>query len=100
FGPVQSLAPRRAAKVLLALAMLEALMSIVDGLTGWNLWHDTAWQHEARRAVATLGDPAALGTFIGMGIVLALGVLVWSGPRQLRPLAVGTVAVGLPGLFF
>ena len=49
---------------------------------------------------ATLGDPAALGTFIGMGIVLALGVLVWKGPRQLRPLAIGTVAVGLPGLFF
>jgi O-antigen ligase len=85
-------------KVLLALAMLEGLMSIIDGLTGWNLWHDTRLQHE--RAVATFGDPAALGTFIGMGIALALGVLVWSGPRQLRLLAIGTVAVGLPGLFF
>ena len=50
--------------------------------------------------MATLGDPASLGAFIGMGIVLALGILVWNGPRQLRPLAVGTVAVGLPGLFF
>jgi O-antigen ligase len=98
FGPLQSLASSRLVKMLLALAMLEALMSIVDGLTHWNLWHDTGWQHE--RAVATLGDPAVLGTFIGMGIVLALGVLVWSGPRQLRPLAIGTVAVGLPGLFF
>jgi O-antigen ligase len=98
FGPVQSLASSRLIKMLLALGMLEALMSIVEGLTGWNLWNDTGWQHE--RAVATLGDPADLGTFIGMGIVLALGVLVWSSPRQLRPLAIGMIAVGLPGLFF
>jgi O-antigen ligase len=101
FGPLLSLTPTRLIRVLLVLAMLEALMSIVDGLTGWNLWHDTAWQSEtARRAVATLGDPASLGTFVGMGVVLALSILVWRGPPQLRPLAVGTIAVGLPALFF
>jgi O-antigen ligase len=101
FGPVRSLAPRRVVKVLLALAIIEALMSVIDGLVGWNLWHDANGQeHGLRRAVATFGDPAALGTFIGMGVVLAVGVLVLSGPRQLRPLAIGTVAVGLPGLFF
>jgi O-antigen ligase len=98
FGPVKSLAPRRVAKLLLVLAALEAVMSIIDGVVGWNLWHDTSWQHE--RAVATLNDPAALGTFIGMGFALAVGVLVWRGPRELRPLAVAMVAVGLPGLFF
>jgi O-antigen ligase len=101
FGPLRSLAPSRLVGVLIALALLEALMSIIDGLTGWNLWHDTSWQRgNTARAVATLGDPASLGTFIGMGIVLALCVLVWNGPPHLRRLAVGTVAVGLPGLFF
>jgi O-antigen polymerase len=101
FGPLRSLAPSRLVGVLIALALLEALMSIIDGLTRWNLWHDTSWQRgNATRAVATLGDPASLGTFIGMGVVLALCVLVWNGPPQLRRLAVGMVAVGLPGLFF
>jgi O-antigen ligase len=50
--------------------------------------------------VATLASPATLGAFIGMGIVLALSVLVWAGPVRLRRLAFATILAGFPGLFF
>jgi O-antigen ligase len=78
----------------------EGGMSILDGLTGWNLWHDTSWQNGESRAVATLGNPAVLGTLLGMGIVLAVAILVWNGPARLRTLAIITLTVGLPGLYF
>ena len=35
--------------------------------------------------MATLGSPAALGTFIGMGVVLAVSILVWNGPSRNSP---------------
>ena len=44
--------------------------------------------------------PGALGTFIGMGVVLAVSILVWNGPGRIHRLAVVTIVVGLPGLFF
>ena len=75
-GPGGSVSLETLIALLLALATLEALMSIVDGLTGWNLWHDVYAPEGIRRSVATLGSPAALGTFIGMGVVLAASILV------------------------
>ena len=44
--------------------------------------------------------PPGLGTFIGMGVVLAVSILVWNGPNPIHRLAVVTIVVGLPGLFF
>jgi O-antigen ligase len=99
-GPGGSFSFERLIALLLVLATLEALMSIVDGLTAWNLWHDVYAAEGIRRAVATLGSPAPLGTFIGMGVVLALSILVWNGPSRIHRLAVVTIVVGLPGLFF
>ena len=87
----------------MTLATIEALMGIVDGLTKWNLWHDTGWQGSTlgtSRAVATLGNPAVLGSFIGFGVLLAIALLVWDGPRQLRRLAVVTIVVSIPGMYF
>jgi O-antigen ligase len=100
FGPLRSSVRERVVAVVMTLATIEALMSIVDGLTGWHLWQDTGYPGPPRRAVATLTEPGVLGTFIGIGIVLAIAVLVWQGPRQLRRLAVVTIVVGFPGLFF
>jgi O-antigen ligase len=100
FGPIGSLSWESVTSVLLALSALEALMSIVDGLTAWNLWQDAGWQQGLPRAVATLANPAVLGTFIGIGIVLALAVLVWGAPApHLRKLAIATIVLGLPGIF-
>ena len=63
FGPIGSLTRERVIGVLLALCLIEAGMSIVDGLAGWNLWDDDGWQFEGeRRAVATLALPAGLGS--------------------------------------
>jgi O-antigen ligase len=102
FGPLRSNVRERVVAVVLTLATIEAFMSIVDGLTGWNLWHDNRSYpgYGTRRAVATLADGAVLGTFIGIGVVLAIAVLVWQGPRQLRRLAMVTIVMGLPGMFF
>jgi O-antigen ligase len=102
FGPVESVTPLRLAKLLLILSTIEAVMSIVDGLTGWNLWNDkySTSATAVRRSLATLGSPAVLGAFIGMGVVLALSVLVWGGPGALRRIAAANIALGLPGLFF
>jgi O-antigen ligase len=100
FGGTKSLTAPRAIRLLLVLSTLEALMSIVDGVTGWNLWHHVYAQGGIRRATATLGTPPSLGSFIGIGAVLGLAVLVWNGPRQLRRLAIANLALGIPGLYF
>ena len=103
FGPLRSNIQERVVGAVMALATIEALMSIVDGLTKWNLWHDTSWQGSAvgtSRAVATLASPGVLGGFIGIGVVLATALLVWDGPRQLRRLAVVTIVVSFPGMYF
>jgi O-antigen ligase len=99
FGPVGSLTWQNITAVLLGVAALVGVMSVMDALTGWNLWQDTGWREGLPRAVATLGNPAVLGTFIGMGVVLALAVLVWGGPERLRTLAITTIVLGLPGIF-
>jgi O-antigen ligase len=99
-GPIGSLSWESIAGVALVVAVTEGSMSIIDGLTGWNLWHDADWQGAQSRAVATLGNPAVLGTLLGMGIVIASAILVWNGPARLRPLAIVTLLVGFPGLYF
>jgi O-antigen ligase len=80
--------------------VLEGAMSIIDSLTGWNLWHDYLWRVGEARSVATLNNPAVLGAFLGMGIMLAVAVLVWQGPPRLRTAAVAAIALGLPGVYF
>lgn len=88
------------AKVLLAAAALQAAMAIVEWPTHWNLWHDTSWQRGGDlRSIATLGNPAVTGAVIGVGIVVALAVLCWRGPVQLRRLAIVMLLFGFPGLY-
>ena len=100
FGPIGALSATSVVAMVLVVTLVEAAMSIVDGATRWNLWHDTGWQTGEARAVATLANPAVLGTLLGMGIVLALAILVWNGPAPLRKLAIATIVVGFPGLYF
>lgn len=100
FGPIGSLSWEKIAAVLLMVCTLEALMGIVDSLTGWNLWNDnTGWREGVPRAVATLVNPGILGAFVGMGVVFALSLLVWGGPERLRTVAIVTIILGVPAVF-
>lgn len=88
------------ARVLLAVAAIQAAMAIVEAPTHWNLWHDTTWQRAGDfRSIATLGNPAVTGAVIGVGIVVALAVLCWRGPFELRRLAIVMLLLGFPALY-
>jgi O-antigen ligase len=88
------------ARVLLLVASLQAVMAIIELPTHSNLWHDTSWQvPSGSRSIATLGNPALTGAVIGIGIVVALAVLSWRGPVELRRLAIVMLLVGFPGLY-
>jgi len=85
----------------LAAAALQAAMSIVEYVTGRNLWDDYRWRRAGdMRSVATLANPALLGAFIGVGMVIALAVLCWDGPQRLRRLSIAVLVLGPPGLIF
>jgi O-antigen ligase len=87
-------------RVLLLTAALQSVMAIVEAPTHWNLWHDTSWQQAGDvRSIGTLGNPGVTGAVIGIGIVVALAVLCWRGPFQLRRLAITMLLVGFPALY-
>jgi O-antigen ligase len=102
FGPGIAFAPRGIYVALLGAALVQAVMAIVEIATGWNLWGDYGWlTHEGgARASGTLANPAVLGMLLGCGIVFAVAVLSWGGPRALR--TPSWIAIGLctPALFF
>jgi O-antigen ligase len=99
-GPGAALPREKVVLVLIGGAALQGVLALVELATHWNLWGFTAWQEAAgpARAVSTLANPGILGMFLGVGIVQALAVLTWGGPRSLRRLSVLTLIVGVPGL--
>jgi O-antigen ligase len=101
-GPTTPRLAARVCRALLAGASLVAAMAVVEGVTGWNLWHDTFyWRgHGISRAVATLANPAVLGTFLAMAVAMALAILLWNGPESLRRPSKWFIALSLPALFF
>ncbi len=102
FWPGRAFSAVRLCGAVLAAAALQAALSIIEAGTGRNLWSDFGWHRagQAQRSIGTLTNPALLGAFIGVGIVVALAVLCWNGPRQLRPPAIVVLVLGLPGLMF
>lgn len=99
FGPGASIPYRSIAAVLMLGALLQSLLTIVEWRTSWNLWDDPSWRDVAvPRPISTLANPAILGMFIGVGVVVALAVLAWRGPRSLRLLSIVMLAVGVPAL--
>jgi O-antigen ligase len=101
FGPVGPDPVRRVVRALLIGAVALSVMALVEARTGWNLWHDNDWHHgTVSRSVATLANPAVLGTFLGIALVLAVSVLAWRGPQDLRRLAWTVVAAAPAGLLF
>ena len=91
----------RLAGALIWSSLVISAMAIVEGFIGWNLWRVTAWQGDAvARSIATLANPAVLGTFVGSSFTLALAVLFWNGPSQLRRPSLALVVLAIPALFF
>jgi O-antigen ligase len=97
FGPGRSISATRICWVVLAGAALQALLTYVEWKTSWNLWEDSAWRRGAKtRPVSTFSNPGLLGMFLGVGVVVALAVIVWRGPRALRRLSVAVLVLGIP----
>jgi O-antigen ligase len=99
FGPGRRITSTRFARTILNTGIVVAVMGILDGVVGWNLWNDTGWHSGIRRAVGTLANPAVFGAFVGMCLAVAFGILVWRGPPRLRREAWTMLAVGLPAVF-
>jgi O-antigen ligase len=101
FGPLTDNVVVRFAGALIWSGVILSVMVIVEGFTGWNLWGDTTLQaDEIVRAVATLANPAAVGIFLGLVVVLSMAILLWDGPRQLKRPALAAIVLAIPALFF
>jgi exopolysaccharide production protein ExoQ len=98
-GPGADVSREQVILVLLAGAAVQGVFALVEFVTHWNLWGFYEWQRTTgARSVSTLGNPGILGTFLGIGIVLALTVLTWGGTRSLRRLSLLVLVVGIPGI--
>jgi O-antigen ligase len=99
-GPGAEIPSRTIVVALMIAVVVQSLMAIVEYATGWNLWDSVAWQdvYGGSRVVATLANPGVLGMFVGAGIVVAVAILTWEGPRALHRLSWGVVALGTPAL--
>jgi O-antigen ligase len=103
FRTRRSLTTTRIMRVLLISCAVQGAMALVEFPTGWNLWGDNYWHDRTgdfARSVATLQNPAVLGTFVGVGIAAGLAVLAWGAPRELRRPAIAAVVLGLSGVAF
>jgi len=87
YGPVGPRFGERVVEAFLASVVILDLMAVVEALTGWNLWGNTSWHYNFARSVATLDNPAVLGTVLAMAIVIAIIVVFWDGPERLRTLS-------------
>ena len=99
FGPGGSISPVRICWAVLVGVAVQALLTYVEVRTSWNLWDDSSWRRGAgSRPVTTLANPGVLGMFMGVGVVVALAVIAWNGPRALRRLSLAVLVLGIPAL--
>jgi O-antigen ligase len=99
FGPAGSgLFPKIARIVLLSGSASAAwvLFSRITGVDSQSYAIDRTTS--ASRALGTFGSPAMLGTFLGVVLVMALAILAWNGPRQLRRLSALAIALSIPAI--
>lgn len=100
YGPIGPRFGERLVWAFLASVVVLDLMTYVETATGWNLWGDTGWHQHYSRAVATLDNPAVLGTVLAMAIVIAIIVVFWDGPRRLRTISLIAGLGALPAIVF
>jgi O-antigen ligase len=90
---------RRIMWVVLASTAVVSVVVEIGKLAGHGYGYVADNNADVVRAVGPFGSPDVLGTVVGMGVALALAVLVWAGPPSLRRLAFFSLLVGLPALF-
>jgi O-antigen ligase len=103
FGPLQRLVPRHFCVALLTTCAVSGALGIYEHFTHWNLWGAPEIRDvpgDPLRIVGTLSNVHVLGAFFGSGIVMAIAILGWNGPRRLRQLSIVTLVLTLPALFF
>jgi O-antigen ligase len=99
-GPGVRVSAERVVGAVMIAGIVQGVLAVIDAATGWNPWGDTGWQafDTGARAVATLGNPAVLGMFLGVAIACAVAALAWRGPDRLRRLSWLVLATCTPGL--
>jgi O-antigen ligase len=82
-------------------SVVVAALALVDGLTGWNPWHNVvaSSSDHVRRAVSTFSSPEALGAYLGVGVAFAVAILAWKGPRSLRLPAMLVLGLSMPAFY-
>jgi O-antigen ligase len=80
--------------------LLVAVLGIVDGLTGWNLWNQHVANGDISRAVSTFPSPFEFGTYLGACVAFALAILVYRGPRSLKLPSIILVGVSIPAFYY
>ncbi len=99
FGPGRTITATRICWALMVGVVVQALLTFVEKATAWNVWDDSSWRRgAASRPVSTLDNPGVLGMFVGVGVIVALAVIVWNGPRTLQRLSIGVLMLGIPAV--
>jgi O-antigen ligase len=98
-GPGRSITATRICWALMVGVVVQALLTFFEKATAWNVWDDSSWRRgAASRPVSTLDNPGVLGMFIGVGVIVALAVIVWNGPRTLQRLSIAVLVLGIPAV--
>jgi hypothetical protein len=102
FGRTSDRFPIAVARALLWSGIVVAVLALVDKAIVWNVWNiDESGQGTlSRRVVSTFSSATALAAYLGFGLVLAVAILAWKGPRSLRLPAILFIPVSLPAMFF
>jgi hypothetical protein len=99
FAPLGEGIEQRVLRVLLVTSIIVAVITLIGRLGGLKFGYTADTSSNVARATGPLGDPVYLGTFLGVGFVVALAILVWSGPSALRRLSLVAVVVTPVAIF-
>lgn len=100
-GPGTAVEAPRLFFLLMVGSCIQGILALFEKATAWNVWgyHDWSSSEGGLRAVSTFSNPALLGAYLGIGIVSAVTILTWGGPRSLHRLSTLTLIVCIPALF-
>jgi O-antigen ligase len=91
--------PEKIAASILWGGVVVAVLAVVDGLTGWNLWHQKVAEADIHRAVSTFPSPFELGAYLGVAVAFALAILLFRGPRSLRLPSALLLVLAIPAFY-